>query len=197
MTTEIEAKFLDINHDTIRLRLLSAGAVMAIPMRTMSRTLFDYPDGRLKMDKAGRIRIRDEGDKVTMCFKSGVAGEYEQELETSVASFSTACQVMEAIGLEAYSSQESKRETWQCTGVEVVLDIWPWLNPYIEIEGETEVAIKNCARSLGLDWKNAKFGNIDVAYRHQYAHFNDADTIGKIKKLTFEGAIPSFLAQRQ
>ena len=197
MTTEIEAKFLEINHDTIRLRLLSAGAVMAIPMRMMSRTLFDFPDGRLQMDNEGRIRIRDEGGKVTLSFKSSAASKYDKELETTVGSFSAACQIMEAIGLEACSSQESKRETWQSKGVEVVLDVWPWLNPYIEIEGETEAAIKNCARVLGLDWKDAKFGNVDVAYRHQYAHFNDADTIGKIKKLTFEGAIPSFLVQRQ
>lgn len=65
MQTEIEAKFLDVDHDEIRAKLKGLSAVCEQPMRTMVRNNFDYPD--LRLEKVGGwIRVRDEGDKITM-----------------------------------------------------------------------------------------------------------------------------------
>jgi adenylate cyclase class 2 len=92
---------------------------------------------------------------------------------------------MLASGLAVRSMQESKRETWKIDGVEIVLDEWPWLNPYIEIEADDESFIKKVAADLGFNWDQAVFGDVMVAYRAQYPHLNLNDSVGKIQEVRF------------
>jgi adenylate cyclase class 2 len=197
MHIEIEAKFLDLDHDEMRSKLQAVGAVLEQPMRLMRRTIFDYPDHRLQQgERWGRLRVRDEGDKSTITYKSGGEKEYSKEIETTIGSYETMLQLLETIGLVAYSFQESKRETWRLDDVEIVLDIWPWLKPYIEIEGESEKDIREVATSLGLFWENAAFGNVDTAYRRDYPGMASSETVGSISKLTFAGSLPDWLEER-
>ena len=59
-----------------------------------------------------------------------------------------------------------------------MLDEWPWLNPYIEIEGESEEAIKKVAILLELNWSDAIFGGVANVYKIQYPHIgNEEDRI--------------------
>lgn len=196
MQQEIEAKFLDVDHDDVREKLRAARANLEQPMRLMRRDLFDYPDGRLRADNHGRVRVRDEGDRITVSYKRGGEGEYSTEVETTIGSYDEMCKIFEAIGLTHFTQQESKRETWQLNDVEVVLDEWPWLNPYIEIEGPSEVLIKQAAIQLGFDWADAKFGNVDTAYRAQYPGITKQDSISRIGELRFEGEMPAWLKER-
>ena len=65
MKTEIEAKFVKLDIDDVRARLEQAGATLEQPMRMMRRQTFDPVS-----DSAHRyVRVRDEGDKVTMTYK--------------------------------------------------------------------------------------------------------------------------------
>ncbi len=160
MQEEVEAKFLKTDHAVERAKLRELGADLEQPMRLMRRTLFDYPDNRLAKAHS-RLRVRDEGDKVTVTYKSRSSGSrYDQETETTLGSYDTMVELLKAIGLVVYTFQESKRETWHCQGAEVVLDEWPWLSPYIEIEGPDEETIKACAEALGHKWEDAKFGDV-------------------------------------
>ena len=197
MASEIEAKFLNLNHDEIRAKLQAAGATLVEPMRLMRRQLFDYPDGRLHAANHGRLRIRDEGSSVTMTYKSRGDGKFAQEFETTVGSYAATAQILEAIGLLPYTTQESKRETWQLDDVEVVLDVWPWLDPYIEIEGPAEAAIQAGAAKLDLDWSAAVFGSADPAYRLQYPRMTAEDTVGHVSELSFDGPMPQWFIDRQ
>ena len=64
---EIEVKFLDINPAAIQERLKNIGA-NKVGQYFYRRRVFDYPD--LRLDKQGAwIRLRDEGDKITLTFK--------------------------------------------------------------------------------------------------------------------------------
>lgn len=193
---EIEAKFLNVDHDEVRAKLQAAGAHLEQPMRLMRRDLYDYADRRLQADNHGRLRVRDEGNKVTVTYKRGGDGEYSTEVEAVVDSYENMCKIFEAIGLEHFTHQESKRETWLLGDVEVVLDEWPWLNPYIEIEGPSEAAIMQASADLGFDWKDAKFGNVDVVYRAQYSGMTQDDAIAAIKELRFDGTMPAWLEER-
>lgn len=195
MAIEIEAKFLNIDHDAIRVKLLAVGATMEQSMRSMRRQLFDYPDSRLQAAHS-RLRVRDEGGKITLTVKKGRDGNYAEEYETTVGSYETTAKIIEAVGLRAYTSQHTKREAWHLNDVEVVLDIWPWLNPYIEIEGPTEDDIKAAALTLGLAWDDAVFGSVDVAYMAQYTAMTSSDTVGEITNLSFEGPMPQWLCDR-
>lgn len=198
MQTEIEAKFLKVNHDEVRAKLKSLGAKLEQPMRLMRRELFDHADDRYqKHFLTERLRIRDEGDKITITYKkSNPDSDYAFEVEAVVSSYDEISKLLQAIGMHSYSFQESKRETWHFGNVEVVLDEWPWLDPYIEIESSNETAIKNATKKLGFDWKNAKFGSVDTAYMAQYPKMTDEDSIGFVPIVKFGEPMPSYLKDR-
>lgn len=197
MDTEIEVKFLNIDHEIMRERLRAAGALCAVPMRLMRRAIIDYPDGRLqKGNENSFLRVRDEGDKVTLTYKkfeslslSGAA-----EIQLNVDSFENAVRLLEAAGLELKSFQESKRETWSLGDVEIVLDEWPWLTPYMEIEGPTEESLRQAASTLGLAWDEAVFGDVMVAYRADYPHLGKEETISSLREVRFGAERPALLA---
>ena len=118
MQQEIEVKFLDVLHDEVRRRLKQAGAICKHPMRSMRRAIIDYPDRRLQKGLAGAwssVRVRDEGDAVSCTYKH-VASDGKDtmhEIEFTVSSYENAVEFFKAIGLDVYTEQETKRETWQ------------------------------------------------------------------------------------
>ena len=197
MQPEIEAKFLDVDQEYIRGKLLKLGAELQQPVRLMRRTLFDYPDRRLQNANWGRLRVRDEGDKVTVAFKDGGEEGYSNELETTVGSYDKMVELFKVVGLEAIVFQESKRETWHFQHVEIVLDEWPYLRPYIEVEAATEGAVRDCVEKLGLKWQDSMRGNVDTAYRHQYPGMTADETINAMPELRFSTLLPEWLAMRQ
>jgi adenylate cyclase class 2 len=171
MQTEIEVKFLAVDHNQVRAALQKAGGRLEHPMRLMRRTVFDWPDSQLEKSVDGFLRVRDEGHRVSTTYKQfneALSMDGAKEIETIVGDYDTMVQLYKAIGMVAKSEQESKRETWRLDDCEVVLDEWPWLKPYLEIEGPDQVAIKAAAKKLGLAWKDAVSGSVTVAYRSEY-----------------------------
>jgi adenylate cyclase class IV len=67
-------------------------------------------------------------------------------------------QFFKDLGYEQKSEQESLRETWEKDGVEVMMDTWPFLETYIEIESDSESRVKALAVELGFKWSEARFG---------------------------------------
>lgn len=197
MQTEIEAKFLHINIEDMRTRLMSLGAHLEHPMRLMRRHQFDHPDQRYVKGLNERLRIRDEGDKLTITYKNDEStSKYAGEIETTIGSYDTMKELLLAVGLVAYAYQETKRETWLLDEVEVVIDEWPWVDPYIEIEGKSEAAIKAAASKLGFDWSDAKYGSVDSVYKDQYHKWADGDTIGRVPEVKFGLPLPEYLEER-
>lgn len=170
MQTEIEAKFLDVNHDEIRKKLKALGAKLEQPMRLMRRKNYDYNDRRLENEKTGWVRVRDEGDKITLAYKQledrTILGTKEVGLD--VNDFEAACLFLENIGLEVQSYQETKRESWTIGEIQIELDEWPWVKPFIEIEAPDEASLKNVAAKLGYDWKDALHGSVEIVYQAEY-----------------------------
>lgn len=189
MQSEIEAKFLNVNHDDIRQRLTELGGICEQPMRMMRRVTIETSD---LVQKNAYVRIRDEGHRVTMTYKqfNELSIDGAKEIEIIVSSFENALLLLDAAGLPAQSYQESKRETWQLGSAEVVLDEWPWLAPYIEIEATDESIVKSAAGQLGFDWENAVFGDVMTAYRAQYPHLSETDTVGRIPEVKFDDPLP-------
>lgn len=196
METEIEVKFCDINIDEMRSKLKSAGAICEIPMRLMRRVTFDsefMQDG-----KDGFLRVRDEGDKVTMTYKqfddSSLSGT--KEIEVVVSNFDDAVAILASSGLSDTSTQESRRETWKLDDVEVVIDEWPWIEPYIEIEGGSEQAVESVANKLGFDMNDGVFGGVDKVYKQKYDMLNGVRGVIDIKAARFGDPIPKEFAEK-
>ncbi len=192
MDSEIEVKFLDSNHDEIRKKLVTLGAVCEQPMRLMRRVMIASPD---MTTNNAFVRVRDEGHRVTMTYKQfdSLSVDGAKEVEIIVSDFDKAIALLAAAGLPHVSFQESKRETWKYGDVEIVLDEWPWLKPYIEIESHSEAILRETAAALGLNWDDAVFGDVMVAYRVEYPHLTEKNTVGNLPNVKFADPVPDLL----
>ena len=196
METEIEAKFLAVNHDELRKELRRLGAECVAPMRLMRRYNCDFSDRRLEK-VGGWARVRDEGDKITMSYKqlSDRTLHGTKEVCLTVDSFERAKAFLEALGLEASSYQETKRESWRLDHAEIELDHWPWTHPYVEIEAPSEQALRDAVAKLGLDWRRAVFGSVEIVFQNEY-DITDTEFY-TLKIITFEAPVPTLLKQRR
>ena len=196
MKTEIEVKFVDVDLDDMRSRLTELGAVCEQPMRLMRRVAID--SDFMRTGKDSFLRVRDEGDKVTMTYKQfdELSLHGAKEIEVTVSSFDDTVAILANAGLPSHTYQETKRETWKLGGVEIMLDEWPWLNPYIEIEADSEDAVRATASDLSFDWDDAVFGDVMAAYRVQYPHLTEKDTVANIAEVKFELPLPQLLGGR-
>lgn len=193
MKPEIEVKFIDVDIEDVRRRLTESGAVCDHPMRDMRRALIEEEHHSAQNMF---IRVRDEGDKVTLCLKKKTKSLEEStidstyEVETTVGDFDKTLEIFKVAGWEYMTYQESRRETWHIAGVEVVIDEWPWIKPYIEIEGETEQQLRDVADTLGFDWGEAMFGSVDVIYNRKYPNMTVRGVID-ISQVRFADPTPA------
>jgi adenylate cyclase class 2 len=192
MKAEIEVKFLDVDIEDVRRRLEKAGAILEHPMRSMRRVLIE--EEHHAKDNS-YIRIRDEGDRTTLTFKRRTYPDGKStidstdEIETTVGDFDTAVNIFKEAGWHYTTYQESRRETWHLDDAEVVIDEWPWINPYIEVEAETEETVRRVAAKIGFDWKDAVFGSVDVIYQRDYPNMSVRGVID-IKEGHFGDPVP-------
>lgn len=170
MKPEIEAKFLDQDHDLIRRKLTELGAVCEHKMKLMRRTVFDYQNRSLQKKRAW-VRLREELDgtiELTLKQVQNDSIDGAHEATVVVSDYEAAKAFIIAIGLQVKGEQESKREVWKHGNVEIMLDEWPWVKPFIEIEGPSEQEVKIVAQQLELGWEQAKFGGITPVFVAQY-----------------------------
>ena len=64
MSKEIEATFVEVDHDKLRKVLKSTGAELVYPSFLMQRSVWDFPDFRLDK-KAAWVRVRRPEDQTT------------------------------------------------------------------------------------------------------------------------------------
>lgn len=187
---EYEATFMDVDVEEIRERLQLAGAELVRPMRLMRRYVFFPPSKKNVMREY--IRVRDEGEKVTMswkCMEDGGGIEDQKEVEVVVDSFEKGKLFLEQLGCEVKAYQESKREKWMLDEVEVCIDEWPWVEPYVEVEGGSEEAVREVSEKLGFDWNKAYFGALAGVYSKKY-DVSEQVINNETKEIRFELVCP-------
>lgn len=173
MQVEYEATFTDIDKGEIRNRLLSVGANLEREEFLQRRTVFHLPVGN--DIKGGWVRVRDEGDKITMSVKvvDGSGIEDQKESCLVVDNYQEAETFLQVIGCTRKSYQETRRELWRLDEAEVTIDTWPFLEPFIEVEGASEAVVKAVSEKLGMNWNLAKFCAVDVLYAEKYGISTD------------------------
>lgn len=168
MEIEFEATFPGIDKDDLRNRLRSAGATLVKPEFLQTREVFQLPKGN--EIKGGWIRVRNEGDRITMSLKI-VDGENihdQKEVCVTVDSMEKANSFLTTLGCTRKAYQESKRELWTLGDTEVTIDEWPFLEPFVEVEGKTEEEVKQACEKLNLDYSKALFCSVDTLYNRKY-----------------------------
>lgn len=184
MDIEYEATFPNVDKNEIREKLKQVGATLVRAEFLQKRVVFNLPKGH--EINGGWLRVRDEGDKITMSLKVIDGDKIEDQKETylEVSNFDQGVSLLEMIGCERKSFQESKREVWELDGVEVVIDEWPYLEPYVEVEGSSEEYVKKVSERLGFDYSTALFCSVDTLYAKQYGIPEDLVN-NKTPRITF------------
>ena len=168
MKTEFEATFPEIDRVSLTEKLRAIGGSLERPEFLQRRVTLELPEGR--RDGKTWLRVRDEGDKITLTLKSvdGKTIDGQKEITVIVDSIEETVALLEAAGCEKVSYQESKRELWRCGDTEVMIDTWPFLPTYAEIEGPNEEAVRNLAARLDLDYARANFSTVNALYKEKY-----------------------------
>lgn len=129
--------------------------------------VFDLPNP----DPNTWLRVRDEGDKITLSLKSIQGNKItdQKEICLKIDNFGNALNLLENLGCQKKSYQETKREIWKLNGCEIMIDEWPFLEPFIEIEGGSEKLVKSVSEQLGFNWNEAIFDSVTPLYMQKYS----------------------------
>ena len=185
MQIEYEATYPTVDKEEMRHTLQTAGASLVRPEYLQKRVVFNLPDG-LNV-KGGWLRVRDEGNRITMSLKvvdgEGIASQ--REVLLAVDNFEKADELLTLLGAPKKAYQENKRELWMINGVEITIDEWPFLEPFIEIEGLSEDIVKKTSEMLGFDYSKALFCSVTTLYSKKYG-LPDATINNDIPKIVFD-----------
>ena len=157
MEKEIEVRFLEINKEVLIKKLLELGAVDSGEVM-LEEIIFYDPEGKWK-EQEKRVRLRKSGDKIKLSYKETKNKTIDgtTELEFDVSDMMKAEEFLEKVGLVAFRHQQKKRHTFELSDVVIDIDTWPRIPTYVELEGPSEVAIKEVAEKLDLDWSDVSF----------------------------------------
>lgn len=154
---EFEVKFINLDVDKLKKKLGSLGAefVGSFDYKRKNYDFLGYP----LAEKNAWVRVRDEGERVVMTYKQRLNADSKtmrdggmKEIEIEVSDFHIADQLLRALGMIEKFYEENKRERYILEGVEIDIDYWPLIPPYVEIEGSDWKNVKKVSIMLGFDF---------------------------------------------
>jgi len=132
------------------------------------------------------VRVRDEGERITMTYKYNTNDKFVNEDEVIVDNFDSACNILFGLGCKKKYYYEKTREIWKIKNTEIVFDMNPAIEEMMEIESKTIKELDYYTKKIGLDpndnktTDNAKiyldlFGiiipkNIDLDFKNMKKH---------------------------
>jgi len=165
---EIEAKFLEIDVLAIQTMLVELGAVDQ--GEDMLEEIIFYDQDLEWRAQSRMVRIRKTRGKVFVSYKHHkervIGGTTEIEFQAS--DFGKAKHLFGAVGLWAYREQQKKRHTFLLNGTTIEFDTWPNIPTYLEIEGQSEDAVRRTVEQLGLSWEKALFKSAGKIIEEEY-----------------------------
>lgn len=121
------------------------------------------------------VRLRETDGKTTITIKHILNEQLQKEygtkmqpvLETEmeVPSIKSGNAILEQLGFSFRNYQEKRRTTYDLDSVEIDIDSWPLIPPYLEIEGNSDEEIKKVIEKLGLQNKDIVSCNTADVYK--------------------------------
>ena len=97
------------------------------------------------------LRVRDEGHRITMTYKTNTNKEFPLENEIIINDFDSGCNILLGIGATKLFYYEKIREIWEHNDAEVVFDTAPGRPEIMEIESPTKKQLNKFAIKLELE----------------------------------------------
>ncbi len=183
MKTEFEIVFTDINRNKIVKKIKELWWIQTKKNTLMKRVAYDLWNKSF-------ARIRDEWDKITCTYKEINDCKIDdidcvKELETTVWNFDIMKSIFDKMWLKEKAYQETKREVWHINNeIEIMIDLWPWLNPFVEIEWETEEIVKKYSKLLWFNYEEGLFWTVDQVYLKEL--WIKPEKINNLSEITFD-----------
>lgn len=176
MKTEFEVKILNINVDEIVAKLNSLGAIK-VGEKMQKRFVYDFKPKKLN----SWVRLRTNGQKTTLTVKEIENDKIDgtKEIEIIVDDFDKTNLLLEKLGYIHKGHQENKRISYILDGVEIEIDFWPMIPPYLEVEGNSIQEVERMVKLLGYELSQTTSINSLEIYKE-----NGID-IESIKELVF------------
>ena len=167
MHTEFEITFSSIDPIEMRYKIQKLWGIQKNPRTLMRRVVFSHP-----INTDSYLRIRDEWDRITTTYKSFKPWVLDiksvEEIECIVSDFTNMRDIYLAMWLRQKAYQETYREVWKIWDeIEFMLDEWPGISPFIEIEWWSEDIVRKYTELLGFDYAEWLFGAVDQIYEKE------------------------------
>lgn len=157
MNIEYEVRVLEINKEKLIKKLEELGAEFKGD-NEQKRYVYDI----IPKEDGKWIRLRTNGKITTLAYKNVVKTTIDgtKELEVEVSDFEKTNELLDYIGIKSKGYQENRRIQYILNGVEIDIDSWPMIPPYVEIEGKNEEEVVRILELLDL--QNEKVTSLDV-----------------------------------
>lgn len=125
------------------------------------------------------IRLRQSNDKVELTLKYiyNTNKEYNiddvKEIEIKCDNFEMANLLLEEMGYSKKKLVEKYRKSYTYNDLDIVIDSWPLIKPYMEIEGKKVEDIYDMVNKLGYKDEDAKIMNTDDIYLDNGINLDD------------------------
>ena len=179
---EVEQRFINIDTIKFRRKLKSVNAKLINPKIIMPLMVFTHP----KNKKDSYIRIRDEGKQITLTSKTNLKNKYVTEYEVEIDSFEQGVKILNSLGCKKKYYIEKMRETWVLPGCkEIVIDSYPGLKEYIEVDCHNEKSLKAAIKKLDL---LVPADDVDLGITRMYYDQYNIPMKSRFGDLTFRNA---------
>ena len=182
---EIEAKFLDVNILDLKQKL-ELNKAKFIGSFDYKRKAYDFPGKPLAKNHHAWVRLRDEGERVTLAYKQRLGVKVNngsipdlgmKEIEVVVSDFNLTDQILKSIGLIEKFYEENKRERYILDNVEIDIDTWPMIPTYVEFEGSSWENVEAVSKKLCFKWEEHLRCTTMQIYRKYGIEENDYSVI--------------------
>ena len=152
---EIEVKILEIDENKIRKKLDSFATKISENILLTTVTFNNLHNN-------AAVRLRKIDNETIFTIKVSVPDKkykIRKEYETKVSNFEVFKNQLEILGFKQSMLQEKKRTTYKYKNSEIVIDIYPKIPSYTEIEGPKK-EIKEIVKKLGYTMENTTQINV-------------------------------------
>lgn len=154
---EIEVKILDVNVSKIKKTLRKIGAKQILKPTLFQEWYFRIPGITKKEKEFYSFRLRSEGKKNILTIKikkKDASYLVSKETEIEVSSAENTKTLLAVLRFKVFRQRKKIREIYKIDNVKIMIDQYPGIKPYIEIESTRKKDVSDFVRKLGYSFKD-------------------------------------------